>query len=60
MVTAKTLVKTAPAFILLAILAIIAVGALHGWITLVISLLIALPLLAILVHGYSKIRREMR
>ncbi len=57
---AKTLVRAAPVFILLSILAIIVVGAFHGWATLAISLIIALPLLAILAHGYAKVRRVVQ
>lgn len=60
MLAAKTLVKAAPFFILMAILAIITVGAFHGWLTLLISLLIALPLVIILAHGYARVRRELQ
>ncbi len=55
---AALLVRTAPLFIVLAILAIILVGAASGVEALLISLLLSIPLVLILYHGYSRLRRE--
>ena len=55
---AALLVRTAPLFIVLAILAIILVGAANGVEALLISLLLSIPLVLILYHEHSKLRRE--
>lgn len=52
------LVRAAPFIITLSILGIIVVGARYGSEALVISLLLSLPIVLILLRGYSKLRRE--
>jgi hypothetical protein len=50
------LVRAAPFLITLSIMGIILVGASYGLEALAVSLLIALPLVLILLRGYSKVR----
>jgi hypothetical protein len=48
------LLKAAPLLIALAALSILSVGLAHGWQALLISLILALPVLVALLHGLSK------
>jgi hypothetical protein len=50
------LIRAAPVLLMLAVLAILAVGLAHGWQAFLTSLILAVPVLVVLLHGLWRTR----